>query len=80
MQSALNRCNHEIRIALRLPLEAVRTDRDRLLPSELVRALNNLEAATTMDIKIPENDALKLIVVARQQTVEFVGIRRQTTL
>jgi hypothetical protein len=74
MGSALQRADMDLRTVLKLPRDASRGERDRLLPESLSRALARLEAATH-EKKVHPKDALELIQNVQQELDDFLGPR-----
>jgi len=64
--------DNDIRLALKLPRDATRAERDRHLPATLQSALAHLDAAATME-RIPEDQALILVKRAQTELREFLG-------
>lgn len=73
MTALLADADAEIRRKLKLPLEAARSERDRLLPESLSRALLMAEAAK--DQRIPAGDALGIAQRLNKELSSFIGER-----
>jgi len=72
MDAAFHRCDARLRSALKLPRDASRGERDRLLPESLTNSLARLEAAAREE-KVAPDDALKLVQAAEREVDRFLG-------
>lgn len=73
--TAYRSADAEIRLALKLPTDTPRVERDRFLPEPLQNALARLLAGSEFP-SVPEEHALHLIVDAENQLEAFIGPRR----
>ena len=75
LKSALAAADADLRIVLKLPKDASRAERDRLIPETLQNALTRLQAASEYP-KVTSEDALDLINKAEQEMETFIGPNR----
>ncbi|MDR3687859.1 MAG: hypothetical protein P4L46_00670 [Fimbriimonas sp.] len=75
LTTAWDRADAELRTQLKLPRDASRSERDKLLPSNLQNALARLEIAKQQSY-VPEEYALSLIRRAQSEMDSFLGHRR----
>lgn len=78
LETAWLRADIELRLVLKLPKDASRDERDRLLPDTLQNALRRLEAAKQMD-RVASDQALILIQKAQLEMDAFLGTRRSNS-
>lgn len=75
LATALRSADADIRLVLKLPKDATRAERDRLVPASLQNALARLQVASELP-RVSQDHALDLILKAQSELDAFVGPNR----
>jgi len=75
LATSWDRADADIRAALKLPKDATRAERDRLLPVNLQNSLARLEAARQLN-RVPQEEALDLVRRAQTELDTFLAPHR----